>query len=262
MVYNPLERTTPGKDSIKESKEYVPEEIFDDFNEKTDYWNYRTDNYAEIRVENSVAKLIMGPTEALYYSNAEISDGDFNNLKWMRKNIEFKARLVRDHYGSAGWGFWNYSMVVEESVPIWFIYLRSRSSKYPLNGFFVQVGNVFTPVKYFTEPSTLVKIGLKLFKRLIPLQFTTLNPVIPDLDLSKWHKYTILWKEGIIEFYIDDNLVSKIKEPYSKYRYRIDAWIDNAVFTPLKDDYANVYRHITHENRDKNILEIDYVKLW
>ena len=44
----------------------------------------------------------MGPTEALYYSNAEISDGDYKNLKWMRRNLEFKARLVRDHYGSAG----------------------------------------------------------------------------------------------------------------------------------------------------------------
>ena len=56
--------------------------------------------------------------------------------------------------------------------------------------------------------------------------------------------------------------MSKVKEPNSKYKYRIDAWIDNAVFTPLKDDYANVYRHITHENKDKNILEIEYVKLW
>lgn len=83
-------------------------------------------------------------------------------------------------------------MVVDESIPIWSIYLRSRSSKYPLNGFFVQVGNTFTPIKYFKEPPALVKIGLKLFKGIIPLKFTTLKPVMPDLDLSKWHKYTIL----------------------------------------------------------------------
>ncbi len=57
-------------------------------------------------------------------------------------------------------------------------------------------------------------------------------------------------------------MVSEIREPYSKYKYRIDIWIDNAVFTLLKNDYALVYRHITHENRSRNTLEIDYVKPW
>ncbi|MCD6301103.1 MAG: family 16 glycosylhydrolase [Staphylothermus sp.] len=262
MSYNPIERTIPGKDSIRKSDTPITDKVFDDFNEKTSYWNYRTDNYAWIKIGDSIARLIMGPTEALYYSNAEISDGDFNNLKWIRKNLEFKARLLSEHYGSAGWGFWNYSMVIKESISIWFIYLRSRSQKYPLNGFYVQVGNIFTPIKYFGEPPLIVKMGMRLFKGLLPIKFTTLKPVIPDLDLSKWHKYTILWKDNSLEFYIDENLVSEIKEPQSKYRYRIDAWIDNAVFTPLKDDYARVYRHITHENRKENTLEIDYIKLW
>lgn len=236
--------------------------LFDDFIEKSDYWHYRIDNFARIVVENSLLKLIMGPTEALYYSNAEISDGNFVNLKWFGKSVEFKARLIGDHFGSAGWGFWNYSMVIEESVPIWFIYLRSRSEKYPLNGFYVQAGNIFAPIKYFTNPPLIVKLGFKLFKKLLPIRFVSLKPLKPDLDLSDWHIYTIIWGSKHLEFRIDNDTLANIPIPKSKYNYRIDAWIDNAVFTPLKNDYARVYRHITHENRASNTLEIDYIKLW
>jgi len=44
----------------------------------------------------------MGPTEALYYSNAEIADGLFDDLPWMFKTFEAKVRLIGKHYGSAG----------------------------------------------------------------------------------------------------------------------------------------------------------------
>ncbi|RLG84750.1 MAG: hypothetical protein DRO40_00190 [Thermoprotei archaeon] len=263
MTYNPLDRSmSGGKNFSGKEDRSMKDSLFDDFVEKTSYWHYRTDNYAKIVVKDSVLKLVMGPSEALYYSNAEISDGDFKTLKWIGKNLEFRARLIGEHYGSAGYGFWNYSMVVSESIPIWFIYLRARSEKYPLNGFYVQVGNIFTPVKYFVEPPLIIRLGVKLFKGLVPIRFTTLKPVMPDLDLDKWHKYTILWRKDQLEFRIDDKTLSILPAPRSKYKYRIDAWIDNAVFTPLKNDYAMVYRHITHENRKESILEIDCVKLW
>ncbi len=61
----------------REAKE-KPVEIFDDFETKSSYWNYRTDNYAQIIVENSILKLNMRSTEALYYSNAKISYNGFD----------------------------------------------------------------------------------------------------------------------------------------------------------------------------------------
>ncbi len=153
-------------------------------------------------------------------------------------------------------------MVVEETLPIWFIYLRSRSPKYPLNGFYVQVGSIFTPIKYFTEPPLSLRIASRLLGSLLPIKFTTTKPVKPDLDLGEWHVYRIEWKEKELLFSIGDDIVSRIPVPTTRYRFRADAWIDNAVFTPLKNDYARVYRHITHENRWKAQLLIDYVKIW
>jgi hypothetical protein len=47
----------------------------------------------------------MGPTEALYYSNAEVSDGEFENLPWVRGVLETRLRFTGLHYGSAGFGF-------------------------------------------------------------------------------------------------------------------------------------------------------------
>jgi len=263
MVYTPLEKSVAEADNktgdySKEKKK----EFFDDFDSKSDYWGYRTNGMSDITYENSVIKLFMGPTEALYYSNAEIADGDFTHLPWEPCNLETKVRLLGNHFGSAGWGFWNYSMTVDGSVPIWFIYLRTNSPKYPLNGFYVQVGNTFTPIKYFNKPPLSLKIATKLLKGLIPVKFTTTSPVMQNMDLSEWHTYKMLKENNNLVFYIDDNKISTIKIPTSKYGFRADAWIDNAVFTPLKGDYARVYRHITHENREKAALEIDYIKIW
>ena len=265
MVYTPLEKSVAEADSKTREhskKDKEKKEFFDDFDSKSDYWGYRTNGVADITYENSVVKLHMGPTEALYYSNAEIADGDFTHLPWEPCNMEAKIRLSGNHYGSAGWGFWNYSMTVDGSIPIWFIYLRSNSSKYPLNGFYVQVGNVFTPIKYFIKPPRSLRIAIKLLKGLIPVKFTSTSPVMQNIDISEWHIYKMLRDNNNLVFYIDDNKISKISIPDSKYGFRADAWIDNAVFSPLKGDYARVYRHVTHENREKATLEIDYIKIW
>lgn len=47
--------------------------------------------------------MYMGPTEALYYSNAEIADGVFDDLPRRFKNFKARVRLLGNHYGSAGW---------------------------------------------------------------------------------------------------------------------------------------------------------------
>ncbi|HDN18401.1 MAG TPA: hypothetical protein ENF41_05000 [Candidatus Bathyarchaeota archaeon] len=262
MSYNPLERAIGSGISGKSDSTQEKRMILDDFDKKSDYWIHRRDGVSDIVYEGSAIQLVVGPTEALYYSNAEIADGDFSHLPWEPCNFEAKVKLVGEHFGSAGWGFWNYSMVLEESVPIWFVYLRSRSAKYPLNGLYVQVGNIFTPIKYFKKPPLSLRIGLKLLKKVLPIKFTAMSPVMRKLDLSEWHIYRILRNGKTLVFYIDENKISEIGIPKSKYRFRADAWIDNAVFTPLKGDYARVYRHVTHENRGKAILAIDYIKIW
>ncbi|MGQ9596474.1 MAG: hypothetical protein ACUVQY_05700 [Thermoproteota archaeon] len=129
--------------------------FFDDFETKSPYWNWRVDNNAGFRVENSILRMYMGPTEALYYSNAEIADGLFDDLPWSFRTIETKAKLLGGHYGSAGWGFWNHTMVTDSSMPIWFVYLRTRRP-YPFSGLFAQVGNQFQPIMFLERSSKFV----------------------------------------------------------------------------------------------------------
>ncbi len=234
----------------------------DDFTEKFGYWEWRIDNFAGFTVENSVLRLWMGPSEALYYSNAEISDGSFDDLPWSFKNLEVKARLEGKHYGSAGFGFWNHTMVIDRCVPIWFIYLRARG-KYPLQGFFIQVANVFIPIKLF-EGSRLFRTVYYLSKisaRLTGIKVLTPKPVMQDLDLSKWHTYRIEWDKEV-KFYIDGELVGRIPFVWGNVKARVDAWIDNAVYEVRKGDPGFVYRHATQENRYRTWLDIDYISLW
>lgn len=246
LGYNPLEKCTA---------------YYDNFEKLESHWMIRKDGVAEIKVRDSKLELSMGPTEALYYSNAEISDGVFDDLPWCRKDFEARIRLLGNHYGSAGWGFWNHSMRVELSTPIWFIYLRASSRNYPLNGFFVQLGNVFTPIKYFVNPLFIFRILMRAFNRFMPIKFTSLNPVMPNFDIENWHVYRIRWKDKEVEFSIDDKIVSRIGFE-KEMKFRADIWIDNAVFSTIRGDYAQVYRHITHENRKKSILEVDYIKIF
>ncbi len=257
-----FEPVSPGSSGLKSNSyicDHVETPFKDDFEAFSKYWIARNDGVSRIDVRDSILMLEIGPTEALYYSNTEISDGDFNCLRWWEQSLEFKARFIGKHYGSAGIGFWNYSMQIDRSLPIWFIYLRAKSNRYPLNGFYIQMNNVFTPIKYFTKPPLIVKLA-HLLKPLLPIKFTTLKPTIQDLNLEEWHIYRIEWRNKNIRFKIDDKVIAEASPP-RRERFRIDAWIDNAVFTPLKWDYAQVYRHITHENRREAKLEIDYISI-
>jgi hypothetical protein len=260
MTYNPLEKASTSLNSEKTCKERktCPDTIRDDFETLDKHWIRRIDGAGRISVHDSILELSMGPTEALYYSNAEVSDGSFDNLCWRLGSIEFKARLETDHYGSAGLGYWNHSMVVDKSFPVWFIYLRSLSTKYPLNGFFAQYGRVFIPIKWFAGPPLTVRLAVRIASRLLPIRILGLKPRKPDLDLHNWHTYRIRAVGEHIVFEIDGEAIGRIKRTVEPL-FRIDMWIDNSVFTPLRGDYARVYRHVTHEDRSANSLLIDHV---
>lgn len=237
--------------------------FFDDFNEKSPYWDWRINNYANFEIEGSILKMYMGPTEALYYSNAEIADGTFDHLLWSFKTIELKARLMGKHYGSAGFGFWNYTMVIDFCVPIWFIYLRSRGP-YPFQGFFAQVGNFFQPIM-FIEKNYLFNSAFlfsKLSSKIIGVKIISSKPTMQELNLENWHEYKIEWKQDNVKFYIDGKEVAKINFFFKDLKARADAWIDNAVFEVKRRDAGKVYRHATQENRQKSSLEIDYIKIY
>ncbi len=237
------------------------EKLRDDFETRSSSWSWRCDGSSRIEVENSVLRLCMGPTEALYYSNAEISDGGFDSLKWSSGDLIIKARFCGEgfpHFGSAGFGFWNYTMRIDLCYPIWFIYLRSVSPRYPLQGFFIQVGNAFLPITLYRSVSAY-KLISSLLPFASPIRILSSKPVLPDIDLRKWHEYGISWKKGKVVFLVDNDVIAEIPVTYNG-KARIDVWIDNAVFQPIRNDPARVYRHVTHENRAEACLEIDWIE--
>lgn len=239
--------------------------LFDDFAEKSGYWSYRADNAAGFNVRDSSLVLWMGPTEGdIYYSNAEISDGGFDDLKWQNASAEFRAKLAMDHYGSAGFGFWNYSMATDLSMPIWFIYLNARG-KYPLKGLFLQVVNQFVPVKL---PQGFGVGALSLISRLFPwlagIKVLGSRPLMQGLDTSQYHVYAVDWSERFVDFSIDGAHIARVPFSYRHRdrRARVDVWIDNSVFMPDRSGPTGLYLHNPQENRERHELLLDYVKVY
>ena len=230
----------------------------DDFIERSPYWKWRIDNFASINVKDSILEMSMGPTEALYYSNAEISDGSFDDLPWIRGVIEVKLMFTGLHYGSAGFGFWNHSMRIDLSNPVWFIYLRA-AGPYPLQGFFAQMANKFQPIMLFKSVDKY-KIALGILPFLAPIKINSRKPAMQDIDLTKWNIFRVEWFNENSTFYINEVEVAKLRS-YRRSRARADIWIDNAVFYPPWRDAGNVFRHVTQENRVKTCLKIDYVEI-
>ncbi len=238
----------------------VVKRVEDHFEARSGYWRWRTDGCASIEVSNSIAKLCTGPTEALYYSNAEIADGEFDELPWSRCRVEVRARLSGYHFGSAGWGLWNHSMVVDLSFPIWFIYLRARGP-YPLQGLFAQVGREFVPIKLFKSVS-LYRAALSIAPWVAPIRILSSRPRAQNLELTDWHVYAVEWDGSVARFWVDGEEVAVVKPRWVvNTRLRVDAWIDNAVFLPLRGDPGAVYRHQTQEVRARTCLEIDFVRV-
>lgn len=235
--------------------------LFDDFEEKTPYWDYRTDNYASISIRDSKAILCSGPTEALYYSNAEISDGRFDDLPWETKTFEAKIRMTSLHYGSAGWGFWNHSMQFSLSKPIWFIHLQSRGP-YLFQGFFAQAITGFIPIKIYKGSLALPSIISRLTRGAVGVTIYAHKPVLQDLDLTSWHVYRVEWLKSEAKYYVDGQLVARIPVSLQGFKARADVWIDNAVFGFNRKDAGQVYRHLTQENRERACLEVDYIKVY
>ena len=218
-------------------------------------WRLRRDGRARIEMSGDRMLLCMGPSEALYYSNAEVSDGGFDRLPHRRGVLEVTARLTGLHHGSAGWGFWNYSMRIDGSYPIWFIYLNAPGP-YPLKGLWAQTGNLFTPVTIL-DPGGIMDRLQRLLARLhlAPvIRLTRLSPSLPGLDPTEPHRYRVEWRDGAARFYVDDRLVAS--HPARSLEARVDIWIDNAVYLPRRGDPAKVYRHVTMANRAETCLEI------
>ncbi len=222
-------------------------------------WRLRRNGVSRIEFRDNIMRLCMGPTEALYYSNAEVSDGGFDYLPHSSGVLEVNARLTGMHFGSAGWGFWNYSMRIDESYPVWFIYLYTPGP-YLLKGFFAQTGSLFTPIVlyhrggyeklYYRLVALLSAVGLGI----LPIRIRPRQPVLPSLDVTKPHNYRVEWRQGTARYYIDGKLVAEHEA--RQLQARVDIWIDNAVYAPKRGDPGLVYRHITMENRGEACLEI------
>lgn len=237
--------------------------FLDDFEARSPYWNWRTDNNAGFEVEGSILKMWIGPTEALYYSNAEIADGFFEDLPWIFKTFEVKTRLSEKHYGSAGWGFWNHTMVTDSSMPIWFTYLRARRP-YPFSGLFAQVCNRFQPIMLIEKSSKFVLASTlsKVSSGIIGVKIISSRPTMQELKIDEWHEYRVEWTREGVTFYIDNGEAAKIPFAFDEKRARADVWIDNAVYEIRKNDPGGVYRHVTQENRETSFLELEYIRVY
>ncbi|MGC9209113.1 MAG: hypothetical protein ACP5GH_04605 [Nitrososphaeria archaeon] len=238
------------------------QELFDDFRARSGVWSYRTENFSSVELTDDGLNLCVGPTEALYYSDAEISDGGFGSLRWSGGEAEFRARLGFDHYGSAGFGFWNYSMVIGESMPIWFIYLSSRG-RYPLKGFFVQAGKNFCPLllRGPDRSFALISILSRIMPSLVGIRILRSRPVLKGLNPEAFHDFKVLWRGTTASFYVDGSEVCTIRDRLLEgRRARLDVWIDNAVFVPLRNDPGRVYRHNTQELQERHCLTLRHVR--
>ena len=218
---------------------------------------HRIDNYGNIIKTEDGYILEVGPTEALYYSNAELSDGEFNDLRWNGGYMDLEARVDYIHYGSFGFGFWNHSMRIKDSKPIWFINLYTPG-RYPLKGLFIQVKNIFIPVKLYNGLK-LLKIITSLIPFSKPIKIPIARPLKPDLDITDWNRYGIRWEKDSAIFYVNREEIYRVDESLD-FKARFDIWIDNAVFIPGKDS-AEVYRHVTNEVRRKNRLYVREIVL-
>lgn len=230
----------------------------DDFDTRSPYWRWRVDNFASIKVRDGILEMCVGPTEALYYSNAEIADGEFDDLPWVRGSMEARLRFTELHYGSAGFGFWNHSMRVDTSYPAWFIYLRAYGP-YPLQGLFAQLHNRFQPIMVYANLN-FYKLALDILPFIAPIRIISAKPVMQDLDLKKWNTYRVEWDGARARYLVNGVEVATIASDM-RSRVRADIWIDNAVFYPPWRDGGGVYRHVTQENRVKSCLEVDYVEI-
>ena len=215
-------------------------------------WRLRRDGVARIETGPGRVLLCVGPSEALIYSNAEVSDGGFDQLPHSGGVLELRARLSRLHWGSAGWGFWNYSMLVDASNPVWFIYLNAPGP-YPLKGLFAQSGRFFRPIRLLGGG-----LGDRLRRLLLRLPGAPVRLVggeaLPGLELGEPHLYRVEWRPGRAVFSVDGRVVAEL--PASGGRARVDIWIDNVVYAPLRGDPGRVYRHFTMELREEACLEV------
>jgi len=228
----------------------------DDFTADTGYWRKRTDGNAGVEIGGGKLRLWAGPSEALYYSNAEVSDGGFDQLPWERGYMEARVRLLGGHYGSAGWGFWNYTMWVDENLPVWFIYLRARGP-YPLQGFFAQAGPAMAPIKLWAPGLRFAATAL--LARLLGVRVSA-RPSMQGLRLEEWHVYRVEWDGREAVFLVDGEEAARLR-PGRRARLRADLWVDNAVYEVRRGDPGAVYRHATQWCPVRGVLEADYVEL-
>jgi len=108
---------------------------------------------------------------------------------------------------------------------------------------------------------------VKLYRALLtllpfaaPIRIDSSKPLAQDLDLTKWHTFTVRVSPGAAEFHINGSEVYRARFEWNT-RLRADVWTDNAVFMPYRGDAGKAFRHVTQENRSENCLEVDWIEI-
>lgn len=221
-------------------------------------WTVTKAGNSSVRVVDGVLQLTDHPTTDSRYSNAQISDYDYDDfeMRWeapLRMTVTARASAPASGLiGTAGFGFWNHplSPTRKRLIPrlpraIWFFFAAPPANLHllfgePGSGWFASALDYSTPQAIAALPLMLPAALLMklppLERALWPLAKRAFSVSGTKLDgnlLAERHTYTIDWRKDAATFAVDGEVVHHTtRAPAGKVGFV--AWIDNqyAVVTP------------------------------
>lgn len=206
----------------------------------------------EVWVEGDTARLVLPPTPADRYADAQLDDYP-HTLPRRFKLRPPQTLVVRARFshpsgmlkGTAGFGFWNHPFtragdVIAPPRNVWFFYSSPESTlrvseHAPRPGFRASVLNARLPIR---ENGRLARVLLRA------ANFALRSPLFArpamalgrrsafahehwlDLDLTQWHTFALEWRCDEALFFVEDQLVLRAASPPCE-PLGFTMWIDN-----------------------------------
>jgi hypothetical protein len=208
-------------------------------------------NGGRVEQNGDVYRLIIPPTPATAYADAQLDDYDhalprvFANAPPVR--ITFSARFSHPQIkGTAGFGFWNHPFsrqgdVIAPPRNVWFFYASPESdmritNAVPGHGFKAAALN--SPPVLPSSPGRLTKainMALNLALRApgvsgavmaLARAATRAKEAAITCDMTAWHDYELIWQKDFVAFWVDGREILRAPSPPHQPMGFV-AWIDN-----------------------------------
>lgn len=241
--------------------------IFDDFNEAFDlYWTQLTTGGGKLEISKSILRMGFKSAREGKYTDTQIDD--YTTITrvehyWkaplrmtIRARSSHKASNVSSTNkskdilkGTGGFGFWNRPFSMQGTwftLPqaVWFFYSAPPSNMalvpgIPGWGWKAQVVNTtLLGLIKNVIPFALAMIYGRLTGNTKPAAhfaqgFAGANEAVVTEDMTKWHEYTLEWRQNECIFWVDKKLILRVPHAPSKPLGFV-AWLDNeyAIATP------------------------------